>query len=151
MTPLEEEHLIWGIKQELHFIPEVAKNEVITCWAQAVTSIIWEIPFLTETSKMQLSDIIDSNVSHVAYGPKLTVKQSYLKVAQKAGLRPDQVQVATEAGFTELMNLATELGFIRHDPIATKGKATKTASEDKATKEASKKGKGSKEKAKAAY
>ena len=30
------------------------------------------------------------------YGPKMTVKQSYLKVAERTGLHPDQVQVAFE-------------------------------------------------------
>ena len=117
LTPLEEDHLIWGIKQELHFIPEVAKHQVITCWAQAVTNIIWEIPFLTDAAKMQLSDIIDSNVSHVEYGPKLTLKQAYKKVAQRTGLLPDQVQLAVEG----IMNLHMEPmafhDFIRHDPV----------------------------------
>ena len=38
------------------------------------------------------------------YGPKMTVKQSYLKVAERTGLRPDQVQVA----FDSIMKLAAE-------------------------------------------
>ena len=150
MTPLEEDHLIWGIKQELHFIPEVAKHQVITCWAQAVTNIIWEIPFLTDAAKMQLSDIIDSNVSHVEYGPKLTLKQAYKKVAQRTGLLPDQVQLAVEG----IMNLHMEPmafhDFIRHDPVVPICEGAKIASDEKATKTTSKKGKGSTKKAKAA-
>ena len=150
MTPLEEDHLIWGIKQELHFIPEVAKNQVITCWAQAVTNIIWEIPFLTDAAKMQLSDIIDSNVSHVEYGPKLTLKQAYKKVAQRTGLLPDQVQLAVEG----IMNLHMEQ-MLFHDfnpphPVVPICEGAKIASDEKATKTTSKKGKGSTKKAKAA-
>ena len=38
------------------------------------------------------------------YGPKMTVKQSYLKVAERTGLHPDQVQVA----FESIMKLAAE-------------------------------------------
>ena len=38
------------------------------------------------------------------YGPKMTVKQSYLKVAERTGLHPGQVQVAVES----IMALAAE-------------------------------------------
>ena len=150
LTPREERQLIFEIKLELQFIPEVAKNQVLTCWAQAVTNIIWEIHFLTDRAKMQLSDIIDSNVSHVEYGPKLTLQQAYKKVAQRTGLLPDQVQLAVEG----IMNLHTEQMaihyFIQQYRVVTKFEEAKTTSDDKATKKASKKGKGSMKKAKAA-
>ena len=59
---------------------------------------------MTETAKKQISDINDSEVAHVAYGPNLTVEQSYLKVAERTGLRPNQFPVAVES----IMKLAAE-------------------------------------------
>ena len=85
---------------------------------------------MTETTKMELSDMIASKVcDDVAYGPKMTVKQSYLKVAERTGLHPDQVQVAVES----IMALAAERmangeEFVIADRIRlkqTKGKKTK--------------------------
>ena len=104
LTCLEEEHIISTICHSSQFLPEVAETEVIRRWAQAVTTTIWEKAYLTETAKKQISDIIDSEVAHVAYGPKMTVKQSYLKVAERTGLHPDQVQVVVES----IMALAVE-------------------------------------------
>ena len=104
LTCLEEEHIISTICHSSQFLPEVAETEVIRRWAQAVTTTIWEKAYLTETAKKQISDIIDSEVAHVAYGPNLTVEQSYLKVAERTGLRPNQVQVVVES----IMKLAAE-------------------------------------------
>ena len=132
LPPREEEYLRSILKLHLRYNPEVYGENATaygTRWATEISTRIWAAPYLTETTKMELSDMIASKVSHVAYGPKMTVRQSYLKVAERTGLHPDQVQVAVES----IMALAAERmahgeEFVIADRLRlkqTKGKKTK--------------------------
>ena len=108
LPPREEEYLRSILKLHLRYNPEVYGENATaygTRWATEISTSIWGAPYLTERTKMELSDMIASKVcDNVAYGPKMTVKQSYLKVAERTGLHPDQVQVVVES----IMALAVE-------------------------------------------
>ena len=78
LPPREKEYLRSIFRLHLKYNPEVNGENATaygTRWATEISTRIWAAPFLTETTKMELSDMIASKVcDDVAYGPKMTVK-----------------------------------------------------------------------------